>query len=398
MTEYRDAWSIALRLQEDGSELKGTSATAAGDVVKRPSSGREDADDDEGREDDAEDGEDDEGDESDENDETNEDSAPSPIASASFTRFLDFISTICPTIPQLTYPILLVVVSTIPDSILSLASPPSTTLQTFFSHLWSPVDARLLATHTLPGQPSAFQIFLQDALDITCWMIRKSTSEANNKETAEWLAVEQLGKRVWAEGVLAMGGKSARRGQPAIETEAQRFGKAAARLDTQLLTQLVEVLKQTTVDWCFPSADTHRATEAHLPRLVPIISATRGEETSETLSLGLDATVAAVSTRSIADLAEAAQSKSPVATVLSEFLVNAIVSKADIVPTAALSVSLSDESLANVRISWVCLIRLYRRSCRQICRLTSLLLCLMPSQRLSDRIARNRCDMRSGGP
>lgn len=355
MVEYRDAWSIALRLQSESSVMDDKAASAKGDARSQAApqgdeNEEDDKDEDDKDENDKEDenGED-EDDESDDDDEVvqragdeyeeKEEKTAKSISSTSFIRFLDFISAICPTIPQLTYPILLVVVSTIPESILSLASPPSTTLQTFFSHLWAPVDARLLATHTLPGQPSAFQIFLQDALDITCWMIRKCSAEGSSMETGHWLAVEQLGKRVWAEGVLAMGGKSARRGQAPIETEAQRFGKAVARLETSLINDLVDVMRETSVGWCFPSEDTRRATESHLPRLMPVMSAARGDHASQVLADGLDAIVAAVSSRVVTDLADASQTQSPVATVLAEFLVTALTARPQVVPGDALNVS-----------------------------------------------------------
>lgn len=331
MTEHRDAWAIALRLQEDSP------SSGARDSQLQPkdkAAGEEDQERSENPEGSENDDSDDEANNSEAGGETANDAtdneAETPIASLSFARFLDFISTICPTIPQLTYPILLVAVSTIPDDILSLNAPPSSILQSFFAHLWSPVDARLLATHTYPGQLSAFQTFLQDAIDITCWMIRKSCSSGTFDETARWLATEQLGRRVWAEGVLGMGGKSARRGQKAIETEAERFGLAVSRLDTQLLEELLSVMNETTLDWCFAASDTRKSIESNLPRLPAIIAATRGTHEVQTLESGLDQVTSSVCSKAVPEVAQAAEENSPATTILAEFLIEVLRTRPDL--------------------------------------------------------------------
>lgn len=152
-------------------------------------------------------------------------SSDEPISSKAFDRFLYFISTICPSVPHLTYPLLVVIVSTIPTALLPLSSPPSLQVQNLFSHLWSPVDSRLLSTHSLGGQPSAFQAFLQSATDITTYLLEKATGE-----TQDWLVSNQLGSRVWGEGVVAMGGKGGRRGAPPVETEAKIAARAVGKV------------------------------------------------------------------------------------------------------------------------------------------------------------------------
>ena len=171
-------------------------------------------------------------------------------------------------------------------------------------------------------------------------MIRKSCSSGSVDETARWLATEQLGRRVWAEGVLAMGGKSARRGQKAIETEAERFGLAVSRLDSQLLADLLEVMGETTWEWCFPSADTSRAIESHLPRLTPIVAAAQASHEAETLSSGLNSIVARISGRAVDELQQATTEQSPVTTVLAESLTGILRSDPDLLSVEARKVSL----------------------------------------------------------
>jgi hypothetical protein len=125
-----------------------------------------------------------------------------------------------------------VIVSTIPDDLLPLDGSPSEALQSFFTHLWSPIDARLLSTHSMPSQQSAFQVFFKDAVDCTVYMIGKATRK-DATPTVEWLIEEQLVGRAWSEGVLDMGARAGKRGQVATEHEAMVFGKALGRVGTQ---------------------------------------------------------------------------------------------------------------------------------------------------------------------
>lgn len=220
---------------------------------------------------------DDEGDDDDDDDEDDDDTEPpsrdeaasgaaTPTVAAlpsskAFDAFLDFISTISPSVPHLTYPLLVVVISTLPPTLLPLSSPPSLPLQNLFSHMWSPVDARLLATHSLGSQPSAFQAFLQAALESTAFLVEKAqnTGEA---ETAAWLVKEQLGSRVWGEGVALMGAKGGRRGATPVETEAKMCTKPVEKLvalSTSLADLFMVEVERTTLAACFNDKSTFLA-------------------------------------------------------------------------------------------------------------------------------------------
>ncbi|WVR07509.1 hypothetical protein IAU60_004551 [Kwoniella sp. DSM 27419] len=178
-------------------------------------------------------------------------------ASGHYAGFLDFVSTICPTIPHLTYPLLLVVISTLSADVLSLTASPASQVHNLFSHLWSPVDSRLLSTHSLPGQTSAFQTFLQALLDCTGYLIGKAWAAEGGKDTALWLVGHQLGDRAWKEGVLELGGKAGgRRAQKGIaqETEATAFSRVLGRLattDQSLIGQLTPAMQASMKQACF---------------------------------------------------------------------------------------------------------------------------------------------------
>ncbi|EAL20617.1 hypothetical protein CNBE3250 [Cryptococcus deneoformans B-3501A] len=202
------------------------------------------------------------------------------LSSPYYSDFLDFTSTICPYIPHITYPIILVVLSTLPPSLLLLVGP-SLQLQTLFSHLWAPLDSRLLSTHCLPGQKSAFQAFFQAILECTIFLIGKSWKEEDGKEAAMWLVKEQLGNRAWKEGVLLMGGRAGGRHVPrgcTEESEASAFGSTLGRLasiDQLLLDQIRVVLTQTLSDACFPQENPESGPMevSILPRSLSILSA-----------------------------------------------------------------------------------------------------------------------------
>lgn len=153
----------------------------------------------------------------------------------------------------------MVVISTLPTTILPLTAGPGVALQNLFSHLWSPVDARLLSTHTLGAQPSAFQAFLQSAIDVTTFLLEKATNGGEH-ETAQWLVKGQLGSRVWGEGVAVMGAKGGRRGAPPVETEAKMTAKAVNRVVAlsvggTLTDPLLAEIKRTTLEASFPAEE-----------------------------------------------------------------------------------------------------------------------------------------------
>jgi hypothetical protein len=191
-----------------------------------------------------------------------------PTSSKAFDAFLNFISTICPSVPHLTYLFFVVVISTLPPTLLPLSSPLSLPLQNLFSHLWSPVDARLLSTVALGGQPSAFQAFIQAAVDVTVSLTDKAA-----EDVAQWLVKEQLGARVWGEGVILYGAKGGRRGSAPVETEAAIVGKAISRVvavSSELATLFTNEVERTTLAACFTD-DKH----AFLPRALPALTALR---------------------------------------------------------------------------------------------------------------------------
>ena len=79
-----------------------------------------------------------------------------------------------------------------------------------------------------------------------------------SKDTAFWLAEEQMGKRVWVDGILEMGGRSGRRGgeQKGKEVEADFFGKEVAKMENlspELVEKMVSVMREPTLEACFPS-------------------------------------------------------------------------------------------------------------------------------------------------
>lgn len=175
------------------------------------------------------------------------------LSSHAFDAFLEFISTICPSVPHLTYVFLVVVVSTLPPTLLPLTSPQSIPLQNLFSHLWSPVDARMLSTQTIGAQQSAFQAFLKAAVDITVYLAEKAHG-AGNDETVSWLLKDQFGTRVWGEGVAQLGGKGGRRGAPSVETEAKIAADAAhyiVSMTPELTSTLMDEIERTTLKACF---------------------------------------------------------------------------------------------------------------------------------------------------
>lgn len=270
------------------------------------------------------------------------------IRSTAFSNFLEFTSTTCPSIPHLTYPLLLVVISTMPTSLLPLEPEPSLPLKNLFSHLWSPVDARLLSTHALPGQPSAFQAFLRDVVDCTTFLISRSWKADAGKETALWLVKEEMGERIWSEGVLTMGGRAAGRRvrSPAgNEQEAETFGRAVSRvagISEELIRELLPVIEKNMIEGCFPAVEAaDKKAAALLPRCLAIIAAVREFNTGEPVLHGLDAIISKLAALFIDKLQEAVSAKSAAATVYAETVVECLRSHGTLVGEPAKQVSAS---------------------------------------------------------
>ncbi|KAL7422810.1 hypothetical protein Q5752_002106 [Cryptotrichosporon argae] len=254
-------------------------------------------------------------------------------SSAAFTAFLDFISTVCPSLAAQTYPLLLLVVSSIPPSILPLASAePSLALQTFFSHLFSPLDARLLTTHALPAFDSPFQSFLYAAVDIATLLTARTHAESS--ETARWIATEQLG-RAWAEGVIPLGGR--KRGR---EVEAEAFGKALAKIgnmSSELAQALVGTVGVATLRTCFAAAAGDKAAAAFLPRVLPTLDALRDTNSAPAIIDAVDSIIKALIGRSVEALGGGLQTASTLTSVYADTLIAVLRTHSDLATTETVS-------------------------------------------------------------
>ncbi|WWD19092.1 hypothetical protein CI109_103550 [Kwoniella shandongensis] len=275
LRKWPQCWTLT---KDIGSSRRGSEQVDQKSLQGEDEEGPDSDNDEDDGEDESDDGNDAESDDDDRSAITPPTQTPS---SAVYGNFLEFISTICPSVPHLTYPLLLVVISTLPSDLLPLSGGPSIQLQNLFSHLWSPIDSRLLSTHSLPGQQSNFQAFFQAILDSTGYLIGKAWSVEDGKQTALTLAKDQFAGRAWRDGVLALGGKAGgRRGArgTAAESEAAAFGKALGRLaaiDTALLGQFDEVLGRALSEACFPAGEPESKTTTILPRSLPALSALR---------------------------------------------------------------------------------------------------------------------------
>jgi hypothetical protein len=317
VAEYKDCWEISRRAETQQGQNSG--GPSAEDPEEEGDEDEEGGDDDDDEED-----EDGEGEPTGQELET---STPKTTSKA-YGDFLQFIATTCPSIPHLTYPLLLVVISTIPDTLLPLEREPSPALRTLFGHLWSPVDARLLSTHSLPGQASAYQTFFQDFVDCTVFLVGKASRLEDGRVTAEWLVKEQLGERAWAEGVLQLGSRGGRRrgGKDGSEAEATIFGKALARLasiEEELARILMPVLSQALIAECFESTSGD-ASSSILPRSLRIVSAVREACTDGPMGASLDALVGDLAQRSAERLASLVHSELPDASVYAEHVVESL--------------------------------------------------------------------------
>jgi len=243
-------------------------------------------------------------------------------------------------VPHKTYPLLVVIISTLPQSLLPLADGPSPQLQTLFSHLWSPVDARLLSTHALPGQPSAFQAFLRDSVDCTSYLIGKCSKIEGGEATAKWLVGEQLGDRVWKQGVLEFGGRSAGRRtvQARPETEASTFGQVLAKLgktSNELQRDLLDSISTTTL--AQTGSTDEKTALALLPRILPVLRAVEDVNEQEEVKTALDQIRAELTGQCAAALE--AESLGPITTAYLEVLVSTIKDHPEVVTADTQSVS-----------------------------------------------------------
>ena len=332
---HKELWDIAK--DANNGDVQDEDAQDRGDDEDQDDSEDEDEDDDEAEENTAEPA-----------------AADTPAPARSYKVFddlLQFIWTTCAAVPHKTYPLLVVIISTLPQSLLPLADGPSPQLQTLFSHLWSPVDARLLSTHALPGQPSAFQALLRDSVDCTSYLIGKCSKIEGGEATAKWLVEEQLGDRVWKQGVLEFGGRSAGRRtvQARPETEASTFGQLLAKLgktSIELQSDLLDSVKTTTLAQTDPADE--KTALALLPRILPVLQAVEDVNEQEEVKTAIDQIRAEVAGQCAAALE--AESLGPITTAYLEVLVSTIKDHPEVITSETQSVSPRIDELRDVLI------------------------------------------------
>lgn len=261
----------------------------------------------------------------DNDEDTGHHTASEPALSKPFADFLSFISTICPTIPSLTYPLLTLIISTIPDSILPLSSPtrnPSFQLESLLTHLWSPLDARLLSTHSLPNQPSVFQTFFAETIDCLVYLVGKAWKQSAD-ESLKSLVNEHLAGRAWSEGILSLGG----RGRGSKEIEAEAFGAALrkiVKLDPRLTGDALKLIRESLLEQALEEGGASRAAMSLIPRTIPLIAALKSGTEDEVSLREYDGILKAVSEKAVMILDMAVEEKSPAVAVLAELVAQAL--------------------------------------------------------------------------
>ncbi|KAJ3517521.1 hypothetical protein NLJ89_g467 [Agrocybe chaxingu] len=137
---------------------------------------------------------DDEDDSGSEADEDHTDS-PSTGPSQAYQEFLQFLQLGCSGSPIQGYPAVVVVVSTIPPSLLfSTTSPP---LEQFFASFWAAIDARALSSlHRIVASAA----FLGSLLECMVFLVKRlwNDNEPTHAQAAETVVREQIA-RVWEE-------------------------------------------------------------------------------------------------------------------------------------------------------------------------------------------------------
>ena len=233
-----------------------------------------------------------------------------------FADFLAFISTICPQIPYLTYPLLTLIISSIPDTILPLSPSPSVQLETLFANLWAPVDARLLSVHSAPNQPSAFQAFYSEMLEVITFLVGKAQKQEAT-ETVTWLVKEQLASRAWVEGVLD-GKTRARNGK---EADAEAYGKALSKVADLLpqgdaLEEAVKAMQGAISERAFEEDGQSKGAMALSTRILPVLDGVKAGAQNETVLSAVDGIVTVIAERAVQCLTKAVQSGHAAAAVL----------------------------------------------------------------------------------
>lgn len=132
--------------------------------------------------------------------------ATAPASSKAFASFLDFLRSGCRGLPVEGYPILVVVLSTLPPSLFPLSTP---SLSTFFSALWSALPFLLASSSSSPNpnSPSSTRSFLAGLMECNHYLLAKRL-KGEGEEGADGgreMAAEQI-EKAWVEGVAALAG------------------------------------------------------------------------------------------------------------------------------------------------------------------------------------------------
>ncbi|KAJ9125190.1 hypothetical protein QFC22_000144 [Naganishia vaughanmartiniae] len=271
LTKYKEIWLYEEHPVEDTEAIRGAEAAAH--------SQDEDEDTDDDEEEEAQEAED---------PEEISISSSETLGQTAYRNFLGYLQRACNGSPSAGYQLVLVVVSTLPEKLLS---PDPDGLETLCNSLWAAHEARLLPSSTGFSQ-SAFYDLVSTILDCIVFLnIRnfKSRSAVDVSDTSSHPSVEEAVsaqiRRVWTEGVLVEASKLVRMNRMVgaeRKTEFYRMAlnvaSAAARLDKVSLSTaqktLVEV-SQATIDAFTPNDDANsRAPSAILvPRLQLLLEA-----------------------------------------------------------------------------------------------------------------------------
>ncbi|KAG8925869.1 listerin E3 ubiquitin protein ligase 1 [Tulasnella sp. 418] len=144
------------------------------------------------------DDEDDEDEENEDGDEEDTQAEPKEFKSISYVEFLEFLRLGCGGSPVQSYPIIIVVLSTIPRQVLPLTY---SSLNTLFSTFWAAVDSRALASLLERTSLQAGAAFLSSLLESVIFLVSKSIKEGDGDESNEVATkiVEEQMKNVWGE-------------------------------------------------------------------------------------------------------------------------------------------------------------------------------------------------------
>lgn len=169
--------------------------------------------------------------------------APLPfrIGHAALENLLIYLQRGCNGFPAEGYPILLVVLSTIPEQILSLSVP---SLSKLFNSLWAAIDARLLASQSIGNTAAPILDGLNAIVDSLVYLVVKTTRVAGTvdedvHEIQSW-AVQEY-RRIWADGIIPELSKLVRMDRSMMGEKRTPAGRAATAA-AQALGRLAETI------------------------------------------------------------------------------------------------------------------------------------------------------------